>query len=190
MKRLENEADLECAIARLIPQIGNRVSAVKQGTFRRPLESTQDLQQRCFSAAAWTGNGKEFPLRHVKIYAPQSLHLTVIESFRDSYGFEYKLQRGNSRATQCRRCTRERAAHNATNFIRYSSSFFRYFDECVPLFIFALTNFQTSQGSSTHCQFQAPPLYRSFGATRLVARLRPEAPEACGCVHRGVAVSH
>ncbi len=93
MKRLKDETNLESAITRLIMQIGNRVSAVKQGSLRRSVKRAQHLQQRRFPAAARTGDGKEFALRHAKIDASQSLHLTIIEFFCDPFGLEDVAQR-------------------------------------------------------------------------------------------------
>ena len=100
MKRLKNEADLKGSIARWILQIRNRVSAVKQRSLTRPIKRSQHLQQSRFSAAAWTGHGKEFALHHAKTDAPKGLHLTVLEFFREPYGLENISQGRYRRALQ------------------------------------------------------------------------------------------
>src|ERR1700722_2652699 len=94
MEGLKNEADLKSAIARLIIKIGNRFSSIEQGPIGRPVKRPQHLQEGRFSAAARTGNGKEFALRHAKADTPQRLHLSVIIFFRGPNGLEDKRQGG------------------------------------------------------------------------------------------------
>jgi hypothetical protein len=70
---------------------------VEQGSRSGSVKRAQHLQQGGFSTAARTGYCQEFALDYVDIDTPQSLHLTVIELFFDSYDLE-----NISRSARCR----------------------------------------------------------------------------------------
>jgi hypothetical protein len=123
-------------------QIGNRVPAVKQGSASRPVKGAQHLQQRRFSATAWTGDGKEFTLRDAKVNPSQSMHLTVIKVFRDPYGLEYVSQGFGSCGVQCRRRMTRRIVRGINRILEYFPLLFPFRCEFLALFFSAQIGFQ------------------------------------------------
>ena len=141
MKRLKNEADLLSAIVRWILHIGNRVSPIKQGSLRGPVQRAKHLEQRRFSATTRTGDGNEFALRHAEIYASQRLYLTVIKLFRDPSGLEHVSWRVRGRGFQGG-WTKPGAVYGTSRILIFSSLLFRFYPEFLLLFFSARVGFQ------------------------------------------------
>src|SRR5450432_2299698 len=94
MKSLKNEADLAGAVGRGIGQIGNRVSAIVQGSRARSVECAEHLEQRTLSTTARADDGHEFVFGDAKVHAAQSTHLAIIEFFFQSDAFENEVGHG------------------------------------------------------------------------------------------------
>src|SRR5450432_3180262 len=75
-------------------QIGNRLSAIMQGSLARPVEGAEHLEPRTLSAAARSDDGHEFVFRDAKVHAAQSVHLTIVEFFFQSDAFENEVGHG------------------------------------------------------------------------------------------------
>ena len=90
MKGLEDETDFVGAIGRIVSQISERFSSIKQLARTRPIQRTEHLEQRGLSTAAWTDNRYEFAVADLKIDAAERLDLAFVVFLYEPGRFEHK----------------------------------------------------------------------------------------------------